>query len=131
MTKLGGQPLSRFIRAGAGHQPDRPRSNPLGISDRSGPFFKAPLAHWLASRGNRTAKRLDLTGQRANFCLGQGVRGRVTEACQCRIFKPLCNAKQAWKAKSPELFGEAIERHRKLDELLETTGPDVIAPARA
>ena len=87
MAQLAVEMIGQTVATGS-HQPDRSRTNPLGIAAHDTPFLGAPFAHRLPGGGNGARQRLHLAVECQLIGLRQRVAFLITEPRQRRILSP-------------------------------------------
>jgi hypothetical protein len=76
-------------------------------------------------------QRIHLPLQRRDILLRNGMAGLVAELGEGGIFQSLAESHQARQTQAREVFGQAVNGHRELDELLELAVRDITFPACA
>ena len=103
MAQLAVEMIGETVAAGS-HQPDRARTDPLGLAAHDTPFLGAPFAHRLPRRGNGTCQRLHLTIECQLIGFSQRVAFLIAESRQRRILQPLGDAQQTRQAQASQLL---------------------------
>ena len=129
--ELGAQGIAEVAHFARHHQPDRTGLDPVAFGEGRRLLFRAPLGRDETGAGNRPQQAVDLTLENGDFMRRDGVGDRRSEAGEGCVFQAFADAHEARQTHAVEVFGEAVDRDREFDEVLERPLVNVIFPAAA